>query len=193
MTTENYPDILFARTEGNRIIEFPVTLEEIQNRGAPLTMFRQVVFGEKPAELPFHRIEEKLEVENLTPYVRYVNVPMTIQEILNALWLHKEEIKVNEVPQELFQRVVQLARVEIAARLDAFAQTRDYDNIVSLCSYATDPLPVHAAEGQRAVNLRSGCWEEIRRYSEAVATGKQPVPRLETEIFAGLPALTWED
>ena len=193
MTTEQHPEILFARTEGNRLIEFPVTLEEIQNRGAPISMFKQVVFGEKPAELPFHRIEEKVVVENLTPFVRYENVPLTIQEILNALWLHKKDIKISEVPQELFLRVVQLARVEIAARLDAFAKTRDYDNIVSLCSYATDPLPAHAAEGQRGVNLRSACWEEIRRYSEEVATGKQPVPRLETEIFAGLPSLTWED
>ena len=196
MTTNEIPtfleDVVFARMDGNTVIEYPVTLQEIQNRGAPMSMFRMVVDrGTKPEPKPFHRVVEKVVGENLTPIRTFEQFPLSLQEILNELWNHRESLTAAEVSPETFARVIELTRIEATARLDAFALTREYDDITSLCSYSTDPDPDFKAEGQRGVELRSLTWKSLREYNHAVATGKKPVPRLDSEIFAILPELTW--
>lgn len=80
----------------------------------------------------------------------------------------------------------------IQERLDAFAQTRGYDNIMSACTYATSAMPQFRAEGERAVALRDNTWAVCYAILEAVLAGKRAVPTLE-ELFAELPALEWED
>ncbi len=189
---------LFARIENGQIVEYPVTTEQIRNRKAPLSMFKQVSFIDpKPQVTEFQHLKENVILVNGVVKVTYNVTDMTLQEILNRLHQDHEAqssdpITVANVPQEVFGRVVFLARKKVGEDLDVFANTRDYDGIVSLCSYATDPDPAHAAEAQRGVELRSQAWASIRDYQMAVATGATPVPRFESEIFAIVPALTWD-
>lgn len=79
---------------------------------------------------------------------------------------------------------------EVQERLDAFAQTRGYDDMHSLVTYATDPDPVFAAEGQRGVNLRSATWAAMRQIELQVAAGQRVVESIE-DVEGELPALTW--
>ncbi len=191
-------ETLFARVENGQIVEYPVTAEQIRNRKAPLSMFKQVSFSEpKPQVTEFQRLEENVILVGGDVKVTYKVTDMTLQEILTRLHQdHEAEssdpITVADVPQEVFSRVVFLARKKVGEDLDVFANTRDYDSIVSLCSYATDPDPAHVAEAQRGVGLRSQAWASIRDYQMAVTTGASPVPRFESEIFAVVPALTWD-
>ena len=76
-------------------------------------------------------------------------------------------------------------------RLDTFARTRNYDGILSACTYATDPSPVFSAEGQRAVALRSATWGTLYAIMEEVQTGVRPMPTGYEEIETILPALSW--
>jgi hypothetical protein len=80
----------------------------------------------------------------------------------------------------------------IQARLDSFAQTRGYDGIVSACTYATDPHPVFAAEGQYAVEARSATWAAAYAILGAVLAGERPMPTLD-EVFTELPRLAWPE
>lgn len=191
-------ETLFARVENGQIVEYPVTAEQIRNRKAPLSMFKQVGYTEaKPAVTQFQHLEEIVTLVGGDVKVTYKVTDLTLQEILNRL--HSNHDAVSSIPitvagvsQEVFARVVFLARKKVGEDLDKFANTRDYDGIVSLCSYSTDPDPAHAAEAQRGVELRSQAWASIRDYQVAVATGVKPVPRFESEIFAVVPALTWD-
>lgn len=83
----------------------------------------------------------------------------------------------------------------VQARLNAWAAERGYgtektEPIVSLCTYATDPSPRLALEGQRGVDMRSATWEACYQILNDVAGGKRPVPTVE-DVFDELPALTW--
>lgn len=80
----------------------------------------------------------------------------------------------------------------IQKHLDAFAQTRNYDNILSAATYATSVIPQFKAEGQYAVEVRDATWTKGYEILAEVLAGQRPMPTLE-EVFAELPPLVWPD
>lgn len=79
----------------------------------------------------------------------------------------------------------------IQRRLDDFARTRNYDGILSACTYATSTVPKFQAEGQAAVNLRDATWAAAYTLLEEVQAGARPMPASLADIEADLPALEW--
>ena len=75
--------------------------------------------------------------------------------------------------------------------LDSFARTRNYDGILSACTYATSNVPKFSREGQAAVNLRDATWAALYQILEDVQTGKRNAPTGFQDIEADLPALEW--
>jgi len=83
---------------------------------------------------------------------------------------------------------------KIQARLDAFAKSEGkfYDNMLSLCTYATSTNPVFAREGQYGVEARDATWDAANAILGAVLTGERPIPAWE-ELEAELPVLQWPE
>lgn len=79
----------------------------------------------------------------------------------------------------------------IQQRLDAFAQTRNYDNILSACTYATSTVAKFKTEGQACVNLRDATWAAAYDILAKVQAGKRPMPTSIADIEAELPAAAW--
>lgn len=79
----------------------------------------------------------------------------------------------------------------IQARLDAWARTRNYDGILSACSYAASSVPKFQAEGQRAVDLRDQTWAAGYEVLADVMNGQRAMPTSLADIEADLPALEW--
>jgi len=82
---------------------------------------------------------------------------------------------------------------EVQARMDAFAQTRQYDSMDRLCSYANSTLPQWAAEGQRGIQLRDNTWAKATMILNEVVGGSRPVPESIEDIEDELPELSWGD
>lgn len=78
-------------------------------------------------------------------------------------------------------------------RLDAFAQTRNYDNILSACTYAESTVPRFAAEGQYCVSARDATWSTLYTILAEVEAEQRPVPTGFSDIEAELPALAWPE
>ena len=81
----------------------------------------------------------------------------------------------------------------IQRRLDAFARSegKSYDNMLSLCSYATSTNPTFAKEGQYGVEARDATWAAANAIlTAALASGT--VPSWEV-VEAGLPPQQWPD
>jgi hypothetical protein len=82
---------------------------------------------------------------------------------------------------------------EAQARLDAWAQSRGYDGILSACTYATSRVPRFRTEGQRCVDLRDQTWAQLYEILADVEAGTRPVPLSLAEIEGDLPVLAWND
>lgn len=94
-------------------------------------------------------------------------------------------------PQPTQEQIYAAFIVQIQQRLDGFARTRNYDGILSACTYATDPDPKFSAEGQACVNLRSATWAAAYKVLADVQSGKRAMPASLADIEADLPVLKW--
>jgi hypothetical protein len=78
----------------------------------------------------------------------------------------------------------------VQAHLDAKAQERNYDGILSACTYATSSNPKFKAEGQACVDWRDAVWAQCYATMAAVQQGQQLPPTL-AELIDSLPDLVW--
>lgn len=82
-------------------------------------------------------------------------------------------------------------------RLDTFAQTRNYDGILSACAYASSTVPTFAAEGTYCLGARDATWAALYALMAQVQAGNWPIPgagQMPTgyaDIEPSLPALEW--
>jgi hypothetical protein len=78
-------------------------------------------------------------------------------------------------------------------RLDQFAQARNYDGILSLCTYATSANPKFKPEGAYGVQARDQTWAKLYEILAEVETGVRPVPAGYADIEPELPPLVWSE
>jgi len=78
----------------------------------------------------------------------------------------------------------------VQSHLDTFAQTKNYDSILSACTYATSAIPKFAREGQDAVNARDTTWAACYTLLEAVQAGVATITS-ESDFLSYLPKLEW--
>lgn len=109
--------------------------------------------------------------------------------------LSAEEIKQRQIASSLAvrQRIKSLILDAVQNRLDTFAKTRNYDNILSACTYATDIDATFSAEGQYCVAGRGATWRKLYEILDEVNTGIRPEPTCYADIEPELPALNWPD
>jgi hypothetical protein len=119
------------------------------------------------------------DLSNLTR----VAPPGEFFELVSGEW------KLNEERQVGFSRA--LLTTQIQARLDAFAATRNYDSILSACTYATSAVSKFKTEGQACVNLRDATWVAAYDILSKVQMGERPMPASLADIDGDLPALEW--
>jgi len=78
----------------------------------------------------------------------------------------------------------------IQSTLDEKANERNYDNILSLCTYATSPTIKFSDEGKAGVAWRDEVWAQGYVILADVEAGTRAIPT-EAELIAELPAFVW--
>lgn len=129
----------------------------------------------------------------------------TIQVVVNdegeriAVWDHPTLLQPTQAQLDAATEpppspaVVQQAVVDaVQKRLDDFARTRQYDSILSACSYSTSKNAKFGAEGQCCVDARDTHWAKCYEIMSAVQAGTRPMPTVE-EVLAEMPALMWPE
>lgn len=99
------------------------------------------------------------------------------------------EIPYTVVPRPAEQIVFNLTNV-VQAFLDATARTRNYDGILSLCSYAASTHPKFGPDGLAGVAWRDAVWASCYSILADVQAGHRAVPTAD-ELLAELPAMVW--
>lgn len=88
------------------------------------------------------------------------------------------------------EQIIAAYTAAVQAHLDAFAQIRNYDGILSAATYATSAVPKFQAEGQYAVEARDATWAMCYAILADVQGGQRAMPS-QAELLAELPALVW--
>lgn len=116
----------------------------------------------------------------------YLNCPDNVTHIINdePVTIIPEPIPPTEA--ELLTAVT----MEVQQHLDATARSRNYDGILSLCTYATSTDTTFAAEGQAGVEWRDSCWRSCYQVLAAVKAGTRAIPTPQEMVLA-LPPMEW--
>ena len=101
--------------------------------------------------------------------------------------MQADELAARPVPPTLQERVVTATQ----ERLDDFAKTRNYDGILSACTYATSTVTKFQGEGQHCVTARDETWAALYAMMAEVQAGTRPMPGSVEEVLALLPVLEW--
>lgn len=105
--------------------------------------------------------------------------------------LSPAEVQQNKDAAKLEATKVIQAGVQL--RLDQFASTRGYDNIVTAVSYATSKNAKYKIEGQYCCDLRDDTWQKVFDILTEVEAGTRTMPSTYDEIESELPVLQWPD
>jgi hypothetical protein len=76
----------------------------------------------------------------------------------------------------------------VQALLDTSAQALGYDNIISVCTYATSTKEKFRTEGQKFVEWRDNVWDSCYTTLALVQAGEIPIPTM-NELLNSLPKL----
>jgi len=99
----------------------------------------------------------------------------------------KKYMTAEEQQQELMNSVT----TAVQLRLDNFARTRGYDNIMSACTYENSSVPKFAAEATYCVEVRGTTWATLYTIMGEVLGGQRAMPGSYADIEGDLPTLTW--
>ena len=90
------------------------------------------------------------------------------------------------------EQVIARMSAAVQQHLDTKARERNYDGILSLCSYATSLNAKFAAEGQAGVEWRDAVWVKCYEVLAAVEAGLREPPTVE-QLIAELPVFVWPE
>lgn len=109
-------------------------------------------------------------------------------------WVQQWSIEVLSTEENAAKISEAKERIGIQAqqRLDNFAKTRGYDNIVTACTYASSQNTTYQTEGQRCVDLRDAVWAALSTIFAAVDAKQREMVSNIHELDAELPELTWD-
>lgn len=180
---------MYALINNNAIVIYPYSLSQL-HQDNPQTSF--------PADMPDERLADwsvypvvKTNPPNYDSLLQNLieDTPIKINDVWTQAWkitsASQEEIDLRkqEIKKQISQKVQQ--------RLDNFAQTRQYDNILSACSYLMDPNVKFAQEAQYCINARSDTWLKVYQIFEEEKSGIRDMPQSYSEIESELPVLEW--
>ena len=94
------------------------------------------------------------------------------------------------IQEEFLASTKSMLTSAIQSTLDKKAQERGYDNILSLCTYATSTAAKFAAEGQAGVAWRDEVWAKGYSILADVESGARAIPTAD-ELLAELPLFVW--
>jgi hypothetical protein len=125
-----------------------------------------------------------IEVESLDFMPGLVEITV---ECIGWVWNGSSFAPAPIAPEQIKTEII----VATQQRLDDFAKTRNYDGIVSLCTYASSPSAKFKAEGQYGVDVRDASWTKLYEILAEVEAATRPMPTSYSDIESELPTLAW--
>lgn len=98
----------------------------------------------------------------------------------------------NRTQAEKLGAIKQELTLAVQRHMNVVAAQRNYDDIISCCTYATSTNAKFSAEGQAAVEWRDAVWVKCYQVLDEVQAGTRPTPT-EEELLSELPAIQWPE
>lgn len=190
---------VYARVQGNRVIEYPVTSATIEKRGHSVSQYHTVI--EEPVTLSSEAgmiIDTSMTIENQAVRIKHVYREKTLEEMIfffrkafeNGTWVpfNYADVPVGEV--KAFQKKLGQAATDA---MDAVVKER-YDSLDALLSrYSNSSNPVWKKEALFFQAAVDGLWTKLISYFQELAASKTALPVSLKDVEALIKAPSWAD
>jgi hypothetical protein len=197
--------VIYARFTPNGSIDYPVTAQQITNRGHSFDEYQMVEFDVAPAVPEFCVLMQR--VYSLSGLIRVafdvsaLPLEALLKKLPNANRPPFEEVPAEEPSEALIARIIKLVEERALGRIARFARTRDYgtdqntvpyvDPILAVTSYANSTTPRFKSDAEYCVAKRDETWGILINLATEVKAGTKPMPVTTEEILGLLPVLEW--
>lgn len=164
--------------------EYPLTLDAVRQKCPNMSIpagaleipgFAAVSQAAPTAPAPGNKLVEIAPAE-ITPgnwQQRHLEVPFTQAEIDVAT-----------------QSTITALTEAVQRHLDSTARQRNYEGILSACTYASSTNPQFVSDGLACVAWRDAVWASCYQIMGEVQAGARAIPT-EPELISILPAMSW--
>lgn len=182
---------MYAKINRDQIVTYPYNLSQLKY-DYPDTSF--------PPSLPEDELARWGVVSVMgTGQPEFDPINQTVEEVLpifvpsSGRW--EQQWSVRSATQGEIDERVDLIKKSIIGktqfRLDSFARTRDYDSILSACTYVNSPTVKFASEAMYCVQQRDATWSKLYEIMGDIESGARPMPTKFEDIEGELPDLSW--
>lgn len=170
--------------------EYPISQQDIRSL-YPNTSFPAIF--KAPQEFSFVFPAPVPSYDAITQYYIEAAPKLSVQDKWEQQWevvdLSVEQIAINDLEHR--NQIKTSIEQQTQQRLDDFAKTRNYDGIMSCCTYATSPNTKFSSEAAYCVEARDATWTTIYQILADVENNVRPLPTSYAEIESELPVLQW--
>jgi hypothetical protein len=151
-----------------------------------------VLEGPQASNLEFWQYSQRQGVEQINGkwFTKYIAGPVFVDNE-EATAAEQQAAYVAQKTAERNAALQQSIVTATQARLDAFARTRNYDSMLSACTYATSTVTKFQIEGQYCVEARDATWAALYVMLDDILSGARPMPSGFADIESELPVLAW--
>ena len=125
----------------------------------------------------------------------YLDQPATIHSEAYLQWVADGGVTEPYVPPVVVPPTPEQIQAMIVTatqqRLDDFAKTRNYDGILSACTYAPSLIDRFRTDGVYCVGARDNTWAALYAFMADVQAGTKPMPTSFADVEPLLPVLSW--
>lgn len=190
---------LYARVQGNKVIEYPVTLATIEKRGHSVTQYHSVT--EEPVTLTNQAgmiIDTVMTIEDRVVRIKHVYREKTLEEMVfffrkafeNGVWTPYgySDIPLDEI--KAFEKKLGQVATD---NLNKVVMER-YDSLDALLSrYSNSSNPVWKREALFFQAAVDGLWTKLVAYFQELSNAEKHLPVALDELEALVKAPTWAD
>lgn len=178
---------MYIKLNNSSIEKYPYSVNELR-KDFPQTSFPTDV---SKADLSDYGVFPVTQVAK--PNADYTKVvqerePMNVGGSWTQVWIVRDATDAEEAAA--LDQIEADYESAIQAHLDATAQSRGYDNMISACSYASGTHPKFSVEGRDCLAWRSSVWEAAFQIMTDVRAGVRPLPSLQ-QVMTELPPMVW--
>ena len=202
MTTDNQKPVnqvtkFYARVQGNKIIEYPVSSHTIEQRGHSYRQYYPVIVDElditNEAGMTFDTV---LKIENMTVRVTHSKRQKTLAEIIegfrlshqNGTWTPHAYADIPDSEMRVFER---LLGDHYEAKLEAVVKERYTSLDTLLGRYRNSNNPVWKKEADFIQSELDKLWSILVQYFAELKAGSKSLPVNVQEIEGMVPPTSW--
>ncbi len=182
---------MYAKIENNQVIEYPYDISKIRKEN-PQTSYPAHFSVEFLKNLNIHLVVSKGQPSFNKITQKIIEIDPVFNAVKNQWEQNWQVVSNNQSDTALILEKIQQEVIEATQlRLDTFAQTKGYDGILSLCTYALSSKLEFQSDGQYGMAIRDATWYRLHEILNEINTNQRPIPQSFSEIEPDLPALNW--